>query len=148
MSSPLGSNAACDVIWGEIAIADTDPWEEKVAGSNQSQTRSADGTCPSMANSSPGILMQPGLKELINTPEEVSFHSGAAAFPYRDPDTQLNHWTCLYPHPDLNLSRDLSGTFHPNMTSLSGAVPRMMRPAPGQNYPRTGFPLEGTDHIC
>ncbi|CAI9618190.1 unnamed protein product [Staurois parvus] len=28
------------------------------------------------------------------------------------------------------------------MTSLAGAVPRMMRPAPGQNYPRTGFPLE------
>nr|XP_006008680.1 PREDICTED: paired box protein Pax-3 isoform X1 [Latimeria chalumnae] len=28
------------------------------------------------------------------------------------------------------------------MASLAGAVPRMMRPAPGQNYPRTGFPLE------
>ncbi|XP_018117561.1 paired box protein Pax-3-B isoform X2 [Xenopus laevis] len=28
------------------------------------------------------------------------------------------------------------------MTSLAGAVPRMMRPCPGQNYPRTGFPLE------
>uniref|UniRef100_A0A672PSS6 Paired box protein Pax-7-like n=1 Tax=Sinocyclocheilus grahami TaxID=75366 RepID=A0A672PSS6_SINGR len=28
------------------------------------------------------------------------------------------------------------------MSSLPGAVPRMMRPAPGQNYPRTGFPLE------
>ncbi|XP_075057968.1 paired box protein Pax-3 isoform X2 [Mixophyes fleayi] len=28
------------------------------------------------------------------------------------------------------------------MTSLAGAVPRMMRPAPGQNYPRSGFPLE------
>lgn len=29
------------------------------------------------------------------------------------------------------------------MTTLAGAVPRMMRPAPGQNYPRSGFPLEG-----
>lgn len=29
------------------------------------------------------------------------------------------------------------------MSSLPGTVPRMMRPAPGQNYPRTGFPLEG-----
>ncbi|XP_053894865.1 paired box protein Pax-3 isoform X3 [Malaclemys terrapin pileata] len=28
------------------------------------------------------------------------------------------------------------------MTTLAGAVPRMMRPAPGQNYPRSGFPLE------
>uniref|UniRef100_I3N1K4 Paired box 7 n=1 Tax=Ictidomys tridecemlineatus TaxID=43179 RepID=I3N1K4_ICTTR len=28
------------------------------------------------------------------------------------------------------------------MAALPGAVPRMMRPAPGQNYPRTGFPLE------
>ncbi|XP_053565937.1 paired box protein Pax-3 isoform X1 [Bombina bombina] len=28
------------------------------------------------------------------------------------------------------------------MTSLAGAVPRMMRPAPGQNYPRSGFPIE------
>ncbi|XP_034029015.1 paired box protein Pax-7-like isoform X1 [Thalassophryne amazonica] len=28
------------------------------------------------------------------------------------------------------------------MTSLPGSVPRMMRPASGQNYPRTGFPLE------
>ncbi|XP_028308528.1 paired box protein Pax-7-like isoform X1 [Gouania willdenowi] len=28
------------------------------------------------------------------------------------------------------------------MSSLPGNVPRMMRPAPGQNYPRTGFPLE------
>ncbi|XP_034167930.1 paired box protein Pax-7b isoform X5 [Pangasianodon hypophthalmus] len=28
------------------------------------------------------------------------------------------------------------------MSSLPGSVPRMMRPAPGQNYPRTGFPLE------
>uniref|UniRef100_A0A4W4EXK8 Paired domain-containing protein n=1 Tax=Electrophorus electricus TaxID=8005 RepID=A0A4W4EXK8_ELEEL len=28
------------------------------------------------------------------------------------------------------------------MSSLPGTVPRMMRPAPGQNYPRTGFPLE------
>uniref|UniRef100_A0A8C8GZC1 Uncharacterized protein n=1 Tax=Oncorhynchus tshawytscha TaxID=74940 RepID=A0A8C8GZC1_ONCTS len=27
-------------------------------------------------------------------------------------------------------------------SSLPGTVPRMMRPAPGQNYPRTGFPLE------
>jgi len=30
------------------------------------------------------------------------------------------------------------------MATLPGTVPRMMRPAPGQNYPRTGFPLEGT----
>lgn len=29
------------------------------------------------------------------------------------------------------------------MAALPGTVPRMMRPAPGQNYPRTGFPLEG-----
>ena len=29
------------------------------------------------------------------------------------------------------------------MTTLAGAVPRMMRPGPGQNYPRSGFPLEG-----
>ncbi|XP_014022288.1 paired box protein Pax-7 isoform X4 [Salmo salar] len=29
------------------------------------------------------------------------------------------------------------------MATLPGTVPRMMRPAPGQNYPRTGFPLEG-----
>ncbi|MEJ1273327.1 hypothetical protein NN561_004191 [Cricetulus griseus] len=29
------------------------------------------------------------------------------------------------------------------MAALPGAVPRMMRPGPGQNYPRTGFPLEG-----
>lgn len=29
------------------------------------------------------------------------------------------------------------------MAGLPGAVPRMMRPAPGQSYPRTGFPLEG-----
>uniref|UniRef100_A0A673LP94 Paired box protein Pax-7-like n=2 Tax=Sinocyclocheilus rhinocerous TaxID=307959 RepID=A0A673LP94_9TELE len=29
------------------------------------------------------------------------------------------------------------------MSSFPGTVPRMMRPAPGQNYPRTGFPLEG-----
>ncbi|XP_037397405.1 paired box protein Pax-7b isoform X7 [Pygocentrus nattereri] len=28
------------------------------------------------------------------------------------------------------------------MSTLPGTVPRMMRPAPGQNYPRTGFPLE------
>uniref|UniRef100_A0A4W5NQG3 Paired box 7a n=1 Tax=Hucho hucho TaxID=62062 RepID=A0A4W5NQG3_9TELE len=28
------------------------------------------------------------------------------------------------------------------MATLPGTVPRMMRPAPGQNYPRTGFPLE------
>ncbi|KAL3063692.1 hypothetical protein OYC64_000095 [Pagothenia borchgrevinki] len=28
------------------------------------------------------------------------------------------------------------------MSCLPGTVPRMMRPAPGQNYPRTGFPLE------
>lgn len=29
------------------------------------------------------------------------------------------------------------------MATLPGTVPRMVRPAPGQNYPRTGFPLEG-----
>lgn len=29
------------------------------------------------------------------------------------------------------------------MTTLAGAMPRMMRPGPGQNYPRSGFPLEG-----
>ncbi|XP_077312456.1 paired box protein Pax-7 isoform X6 [Lithobates pipiens] len=28
------------------------------------------------------------------------------------------------------------------MAALPGTIPRMMRPAPGQNYPRTGFPLE------
>ncbi|XP_077429997.1 paired box protein Pax-7a isoform X3 [Vanacampus margaritifer] len=28
------------------------------------------------------------------------------------------------------------------MATLPGTVPRMMRPTPGQNYPRTGFPLE------
>ncbi|XP_007896063.1 paired box protein Pax-7a [Callorhinchus milii] len=28
------------------------------------------------------------------------------------------------------------------MASLTGTVPRMMRPGPGQSYPRTGFPLE------
>ncbi|XP_015216410.1 paired box protein Pax-3b isoform X2 [Lepisosteus oculatus] len=28
------------------------------------------------------------------------------------------------------------------MTAIAGAVPRMMRPSPGQNYPRSGFPLE------
>ncbi|XP_064824677.1 paired box protein Pax-7 isoform X5 [Oncorhynchus masou masou] len=28
------------------------------------------------------------------------------------------------------------------MATLPGTVPRMMRPAPGQNYPRNGFPLE------
>ncbi|XP_067287384.1 paired box protein Pax-7a isoform X5 [Pseudorasbora parva] len=31
------------------------------------------------------------------------------------------------------------------MATLPGTVPRMMRPAPGQNYPRTGFPLEEYD---
>lgn len=37
------------------------------------------------------------------------------------------------------------------MATLPGTVPRMVRPAPGQNYPRTGFPLEGEDkdsHGC
>ena len=29
------------------------------------------------------------------------------------------------------------------MAALPGTVPRMVRPAPWQNYPRTGFPLEG-----
>ena len=33
------------------------------------------------------------------------------------------------------------------MASLPGTMPRMMRPAPGQNYPRTGFPLEGEIYI-
>ncbi|XP_077459234.1 paired box protein Pax-7a isoform X4 [Stigmatopora argus] len=28
------------------------------------------------------------------------------------------------------------------MATLPGTVPRMVRPTPGQNYPRTGFPLE------
>ncbi|XP_033894079.1 paired box protein Pax-3-like isoform X1 [Acipenser ruthenus] len=28
------------------------------------------------------------------------------------------------------------------MAALAGAIPRMMRPAPGQNYPLSGFPLE------
>lgn len=36
-----------------------------------------------------------------------------------------------------------SVVFNATMSSLPGTVPRMMRPAPGQNYPRTGFPLEG-----
>lgn len=31
------------------------------------------------------------------------------------------------------------------MATLPGTVPRMVRPAPGQNYPRTGFPLEGKE---
>ncbi|XP_060902116.1 paired box protein Pax-3b isoform X8 [Labrus bergylta] len=30
------------------------------------------------------------------------------------------------------------------MTALAGSIPRMMRPTLAQNYPRTGFPLEGT----
>ena len=36
------------------------------------------------------------------------------------------------------------------MATLPGTMPRMMRPAPGQNYPRTGFPLEGKRHenVC
>lgn len=29
------------------------------------------------------------------------------------------------------------------MTALAGSIPRMMRPALAQNYPRSGFPLEG-----
>ncbi|XP_031423539.1 paired box protein Pax-7a isoform X2 [Clupea harengus] len=33
------------------------------------------------------------------------------------------------------------------MATLPGTVPRMMRPAPGQNYPRTGFPLEDK-YVC
>ncbi|XP_010879980.1 paired box protein Pax-7a isoform X2 [Esox lucius] len=33
------------------------------------------------------------------------------------------------------------------MATLPGTVPRMMRPAPGQNYPRTGFPLEGPEYV-
>ncbi|KAM9431624.1 paired box protein Pax-7-like isoform 2-T2 [Salvelinus alpinus] len=39
----------------------------------------------------------------------------------------------------------LPSVLHQNcrmQSSLPGTVPRMMRPAPGQNYPRTGFPLE------
>lgn len=36
------------------------------------------------------------------------------------------------------------------MATLPGTVPRMVRPAPGQNYPRTGFPLEGrkNENMC
>lgn len=36
------------------------------------------------------------------------------------------------------------------MATLPGTMPRMVRPAPGQNYPRTGFPLEGkkNDNMC
>uniref|UniRef100_A0A8C4DZ19 Paired box 7a n=1 Tax=Dicentrarchus labrax TaxID=13489 RepID=A0A8C4DZ19_DICLA len=36
------------------------------------------------------------------------------------------------------------------MATLPGTVPRMVRPGPGQNYPRTGFPLEGktNDNMC
>lgn len=41
-------------------------------------------------------------------------------------------------HPTLDSSPACAG-----MAALPGAVPRMMRPGPGQNYPRTGFPLEG-----
>lgn len=33
------------------------------------------------------------------------------------------------------------------MATLPGTVPRMVRPAPGQNYPRTGFPLEGKTSV-
>ncbi|GAB0193491.1 paired box protein Pax-3 [Grus japonensis] len=33
------------------------------------------------------------------------------------------------------------------MTTLAGAVPRMMRPGAGQNYPRSGFPLEGQGRV-
>lgn len=40
--------------------------------------------------------------------------------------------------PTLDSSPAFAG-----MAALPGAVPRMMRPGPGQNYPRTGFPLEG-----
>lgn len=40
--------------------------------------------------------------------------------------------------PTLDSSAACAG-----MAALPGTVPRMMRPAPGQNYPRTGFPLEG-----
>ncbi len=29
------------------------------------------------------------------------------------------------------------------MTALAGSIPRMMRPTLAQNYPRSGFPLEG-----
>lgn len=33
------------------------------------------------------------------------------------------------------------------MATLPGTMPRMVRPAPGQNYPRTGFPLEGKENV-
>lgn len=45
-------------------------------------------------------------------------------------------WKRFLPTPDSSPARA-------RMAALPGTVPRMMRPAPGQNYPRTGFPLEG-----
>lgn len=34
------------------------------------------------------------------------------------------------------------------MTALAGSIPRMMRPTLAQNYPRSGFPLEGKASHC
>lgn len=34
------------------------------------------------------------------------------------------------------------------MTALAGSIPRMMRPTLAQNYPRSGFPLEGNASYC
>lgn len=34
------------------------------------------------------------------------------------------------------------------MTALAGSIPRMMRPTLAQNYPRSGFPLEGRASLC
>lgn len=34
------------------------------------------------------------------------------------------------------------------MTALAGSIPRMMRPTLAQNYPRSGFPLEGKASLC
>lgn len=49
-------------------------------------------------------------------------------------------WT-LQRDAGSNLSVVVSSSYM--MATLPGTVPRMVRPAPGQNYPRTGFPLEG-----
>ncbi|MCJ8741617.1 hypothetical protein PDJAM_G00072750, partial [Pangasius djambal] len=51
--------------------------------------------------------------------------------------TDLRVWT-----PAFNSWPKLRLVNRSTMSSLPGSVPRMMRPAPGQNYPRTGFPLE------
>lgn len=40
--------------------------------------------------------------------------------------------------------QDLRSLWVPDgMTALAGSIPRMMRPTLAQNYPRSGFPLEG-----